>query len=307
MATFGTYYLNGPSLGSSTSIYADSDLTTLAPDGFYSDGVTSREQVSGILLPAVTCGSCGTPCGGTISAGGGTGLYLINLEAGEDVGALVIRFNPQSVPDGLRVIYDGVTYNKLSSPLDGVHESTDPNGFTVIGSTLNDCGLTGNTTNIPAAIEYLYNGTSFVATGNTQSITINPGDVSLGSAPGNCVMVIPKANATPTLFNIEVIGPCGGTAWSISIDCPVLLPSFSSSTEYGSASIPCAEPLTETYYFAKVHTVADTYVGLYDYVFQDAYGALPLPDGCYLTDNVSSPNKVLQVKNGVVIAITNCV
>jgi hypothetical protein len=312
MAISSTYYLNGPSLSSSTTIYSDSSLTTIAPDGFYSDGVISREQVSGILLPAVPCGTCGTPCGGTINGSGAQGIYLLNLDAGSavsDVGAVIIRFNPQSVPDGIRVNYNGNIYNKLSSPVDGVHQSTDPNGFTVVGALASDCGLTGNTTNYPTIAEFLYVGSSFVATGNTQNITIAPGDVSLGSGsvPGNCVMVIPKVNATPSLFNFEMIGPCGGTAWGISIDCPVLLPSFSSSTEYGSASIPCAEPLTQTYYFAKVHIIADTYVGLYDYVFQDAYGAIPLPDGYYLTDNVSSPNKVLQVQNGVVIAITNCV
>lgn len=310
MAILGSYFLNGPSLGSSTTIFSNSNLTVIAPDGFYSDGVISREQVSGVLLPAVTCQSCGTPCGGTIGGSGGQGIYLVNLDGGStagDIGALVVRFNPQSVPDGIRVTYDGNVYNTLSSPVDGLHKSTDPTGFTVVGSIGSDCGLTGNTTNIPAAVEYLFNGTSFVATGNTQSITISPGDVDLGASPGFCVMVIPKVNATPSIFNMEMLGPCGGTAWNLEVSCPAPLPDFQASIEYGSSSIPCGTTINQTYYFAKVHTAIDSYVGLYDYVFQDSFGAMPLPNGHYLTNKVAAPNKVIEVKDGIIIAITNCV
>jgi len=310
MATLGNYFLNGPSLGSSTTIFLDANLTLIAPNGFYSDGVTSREQVSGVLLPAVTCGSCATPCGDTISASGGQGIYLLNLDAGStvsDVGAVVIRFNPFNIPDGIKAIFDGNVYNKISSPVDGYHQSTDPNGFTVLGQLSNDCGLTGNISNFPALQEFIFNGTSFVATGNTQNITITPGDVSLGSlSPDVCVMVIPKTAATPSLVNIEVVGPCGGTAFNVSVDCPVLLPSFSSSIKYNSSNISCEEPLGKTFHFVKVHTATDTFVGLYDYVFEDSFGALALADGFYLIDNVASPNKVIEVVNGIVVAFTDC-
>jgi hypothetical protein len=311
MAINSTYYLDGADLASATSVYLDSSLTLLAPDGFYGDGTISREQSLGILLTANACPSCGTPCGGSIGGSGGTGIYLVNLDGGStsgDVGALILKFNPLSVPDGIKVIYNGNTYNTLSSPVDGLHKSSNATGFTVIGNISNDCSLTGNTTNIPAAPEYLYNGTSFVATGNTQSITINPGDVSLGvSSPGLCVMVIPKTTATPNIFNIQIIGPCGSTGWNIIVSCPDLLPPFSSSKEQGSSLIPCGTALTETYYFVKVHTAADSYVGLYDYVFQDEFGAIPVPNGYYLTNNVAAPNKVIKVENGIITAITNCV
>ena len=58
MAITSSYYLNAPSLGSATSVFSDAGLTTFATDGFYSDGVISREQVSGVLLPQQTCPSC---------------------------------------------------------------------------------------------------------------------------------------------------------------------------------------------------------------------------------------------------------
>ncbi len=58
MATQGTYYLDAPSLSAASVIYDDANLTTVAADGFYSDGVISREQSSGALLPQVSCPSC---------------------------------------------------------------------------------------------------------------------------------------------------------------------------------------------------------------------------------------------------------
>lgn len=308
MAINSTYYLDAADLATATAVYLDLSLTLIAPDGFYSDGTISREQSLGILLTANACSECGTPCGGSISGSGGTGVYLINLDAGTDVGAVLISFNPANVPDGIRVIYDGNTYNTLSSPTDGLHKSTNPAGFTVVGLTSSDCGLTGNTTNIPAATEYLYNGASFVATGNTQNITLSPGDISLSAAaPGNCVMVIPKVNSTPNILNFEIIGPCSGTAWTIAVTCPALLPSFQSSTVQPTSSVPCGTALTQTFYFAKVHTAIDSFVGQYDFVFQDAYGAMPLPNGFYLTNNVAAPNKVLHVVNGIVTTLSGCV
>lgn len=58
MATQGTYYLDAPSLSSASVVYDDANLTTVAADGFYSDGTITREQSSGALLPQVACPSC---------------------------------------------------------------------------------------------------------------------------------------------------------------------------------------------------------------------------------------------------------
>ena len=78
MAISGTYYLNAPSLGSATSVFDDSTLLILAADGFYSDGVIAREQVSGVLLPQQSCPSCVSyNCveGTCTDPGDGTGEY----------------------------------------------------------------------------------------------------------------------------------------------------------------------------------------------------------------------------------------
>ncbi len=59
MATQGTYYLNGASLALASAVYTDAALTTLAPDGFYSDNSIVREQVSGVLQAQSACPGCG--------------------------------------------------------------------------------------------------------------------------------------------------------------------------------------------------------------------------------------------------------
>ena len=55
--TPGNYYLNA-SFSTATSVFEDINLTTLAPDGFYSlDGIV-RELLDGVLLPSQPCGPC---------------------------------------------------------------------------------------------------------------------------------------------------------------------------------------------------------------------------------------------------------
>ena len=310
MATSSTYYLNAPSLGSATAVFSNAALTTLAANGFYSDGVISREQVSGVLLPQQNCPTCATPCGESISASGGQGIYLLDLETGTtvtDVGAVIVRFDPIGVPDGIRATLGANVYNKLTSPVDGLHQSSTSGNFTYVGQSSADCGISGTT--YPALAEFLYNGTTFVATGDTQSITVAPGDVSLGaSAPGNTMMVIPKLTPSPSIINFEVVGPCSGTAWGMSVACPELLTGFSSSVSAVSAEAVCALSETTTYYNASLAETPGT-VGLYDLVFADAYGQTPLTAGFYkAVDSIAGGNDWFQVSSaGVVVALGVCV
>lgn len=78
MAINSTFYLNAADLTLATSVYLDSSLLNLAPDGFYSDGTISRQQSSGILLTAETCSSCTpqTKCFEGLSEEGGSVTYI---------------------------------------------------------------------------------------------------------------------------------------------------------------------------------------------------------------------------------------
>jgi hypothetical protein len=304
MATSGTFYLDAPSLSTATVVYSNATLTTVAADGYYSDGSISREQVSGTLLPPVICPACAIPCGGTISASGNQGIYYLNTDLGTGLGAVVISFDPLSVPDGILAVYDSTIYNGVSSPSYGWLQGTA--GLpTYIGATGSDCGIVANS---PFTLdEFEYNGTTFAALGTTTSVSVLSGQMELtASAPGNTVMVIPKTAASPSVLNLSFIGPCSGTAFSINVSCPAALPSFASSTVNVDSSTACADTVDQTYYVAYV-TGGTGVLGLYDLVFSDANGEFKLGAGYYKT-TAAGTNEWFQVDaNGVIIAFGDCV
>ena len=304
MATSGTFYLDAPSLSTATVIYSNSALTTVAANGFYSDGSIVREQVSGALLPPVICPACSVPCGGTISASGAQGIYYLSINLGSATGAVVIRFNPQAVPDGILAVYDSDIYNGVSSPAFGWLQGTV--GLpTYIGQASGDCGIVAGS---PYTLnEFEYNGSTFVALGTTTSVSVLSGQLDFtASPPGNTVMVIPKTAAAPSILDLTLIGPCVATVFNISALCPAALPSFASSTVNANSTIVCDATVNQTYYVAYV-TGGTGVLGLHDLVFSDANGEFKLAAGYYKTTAAAS-NEWFQVDaNGVIIAFGDCV
>lgn len=113
MATSATYYLNGPSLGSSTAVFLDAALTTLAPDGFYSDGLIVREQVGGVLLPQQTCEGCvpeSYNCveGSCVNPGDGSGIYATLGECEADCSAtnVILSWQLNNQVGGRLIVYN---------------------------------------------------------------------------------------------------------------------------------------------------------------------------------------------------------
>lgn len=308
MATSSTYYLNAPSLESATAVFTDDALSICAADGFYSDGVISREQVGCVLLPQQSCPSCAVPCDQTVNLTAGNGIYSLDLNTGDtvsDIGAVIIRFNPQSIPSGIKATLGTIVYNKLTSPLDGFHKTSISQDLTYIGATASDCGISGATFN--SLIKYKYNGGNFIPTGSTQTITIPAGSVSLSSSdPGNCMIVVPKTTPYPSIINFQLIGPCQNTSWNLLTNCPELLTGFSSSVVAESSELVCDLPQTVTYYNASL---ADTpgIVGLYDFVYYDSYGASPLLIGYYHSLSIVGANNWFRVDaNGIVVELGLC-
>ena len=303
MATSSTYYLNAPSLGSATSVFTNADLTVLAADGFYSDGVIVREQISGLLVAQQTCPACATPCGGSISASGQQGIYYLNIDLGTDIGAVVVTFNPASVPDGISALFNSVVYNGVSSPSYGWLQGTA--GLpTYVGATGSDCGIVANS---PYTLdEFQYNGSTFTDLETTTSVSVVSGQMQLtAGGPGNCKMVIPKTAASPSVVDMTFIGPCLGTVFSIGVACPAQLTSFASSTVNVDSATACSDTIDQTYYVAHVNGAAGT-LDLYDLVFSDANGEFKLGAGFYQTTDAGS-NEWYQVDaNGVIIAFGDC-
>jgi hypothetical protein len=58
MPTMTDIYMNASTLVESTMIYQDADMTYPALNGFYSDGIYSREMSGGVLFPAKICEEC---------------------------------------------------------------------------------------------------------------------------------------------------------------------------------------------------------------------------------------------------------
>ena len=305
MAISSTFFLDSPSLSTATAIYSDIYLTTLAPDGFYSDGTISREQLSGVLLPQAICGSCGvTPCGGTIAGSGNQGVYTLSTDLGGATGAVIVTFNPYSVPDGVIGLFNSVYYNGLSSPVYGWLQGSLSSLPTYIGDSSNDCGIVAGS---PYTLNvFNYSGGAFVATGGTETFSIVAPQLDLTiNPPGICKMVIPKIIASPSILSLKFIGPCSSTGFDIGVSCPEALTSFASSTIGVDSSAACADTIDQTYYVAHVNGSAGN-VLIYDLVFSDPNGQFKLGAGYYKTTASTSGN-VLQVDaNGVVIAITTC-
>jgi hypothetical protein len=303
MATQATYYLDAPSLGSASVIYSDASLSTIAPNGFYSDGTIVREQVGGILLPQVNCPACAIECGTTIEETGLQGVYLLDINLGATLGAVIITFDPISIPDGFQATYDSVVYNGVSSPNYGWLQGSI--GLpTYLGAISSSCGLPADSPYVLPIYEY--QSGSFVLSGMSESVTILSGQLELTTiAPGVCVMVIPKTAASPSILTLKMIGPCLGTAFDLSISCPTALDPIECSIAVDSPEAVCLMPITETYYLANVTGTAGV-VTLYDLVFEDAFGETKLPSAYYRTIDAGVENWFLVDSNGVVAALGQC-
>jgi hypothetical protein len=305
MAIPQTYYLDSATLSAATCVYLDVQLTTCAPNGVYSDGIVTREMVDCVLLPAQECAACGFNCDGSIStidSGIESGVTYISLATGTATGAVLLRIRAYNKPNGFKVIYNSQVYNKLSSAVDGAHKSTNPIGYTFVGATASDCGISGTT--YTALPYYIYKLGGFELQPATQSLTVAPGDVSLSASdPDGFLMVIPKPLATPSNMDIYIVGLCPDDNWAIETNCPSPLTSFLSTTTLASCELACSGITSQSYYFASILGSGD--FGLYDFVFYDAYGQTALPDGYYGTW-LNELHQCIHVVNGVIVEITEC-
>tara|TARA_B110000977_G_scaffold197174_1_gene279083 strand:- start:769 stop:1692 length:924 start_codon:yes stop_codon:yes gene_type:complete len=299
-------YIDSNNFLTAISVYNEEALLTLATDGYYQNNGTYRRQLNGLLGPSVLCADCAEPCGESVNIPNGQqGYYNLDFSTGEtvnDVGAILIYFNPQSVPDGIRVLYDNVYYNAVSAPIDGRIQSTSgvADAFTILGNPASTCvPTTPNTTSYNYFDGFNENGW-ITGSPTPQSITINFGDDQRGGQNQYSTLVIPKPNATPGVVNLQVLGPCSGTAWNVEVSCPEVLPSFTSTLNQGT-STSCGTA-SNTYYFAKHRLETNTYPIVTSWVFSDENGQNVLANGNY----AMSSGDVITVLLGVVTAIQSC-
>jgi len=307
MATTSTYYLNGPTLDTATSVFIDPDMTLVAPDGYYKEGSNVRELVSGVFQPTIACPSCGVACDTTVTVSGDIGVFYLDVQTGglpANTGAIVLKFNPGSTPVGIKATYNGVTYNDFSSPSFGfLSPSTGQPIF--LGNTIADCGIVAGSPHVLDVFNY-YSG-SFFNTGSTESISVVSGDMktTLG-IPGECIMVIPKLTPTPTTISLEIVAPCSGYTFDVTAICPVTLSSFDISLTGATSVDACLLDITEVCYSVPVNG-SSSLLGLYDWVFYGSSGQNILDNGYYkCLVGMPSGKTWFQVDNGIIINFGTC-
>ena len=307
-----SFYFLGLSFATASQIYLNANLTVVAPDGFwYSDGVVVRYMLAGSLTPPVACPYCGPSCDYDFLAGGNEGQFNITFDATATTGAILLWFDPANVPDRCTWTYDGVTASEYSGG--GVAASAYASGGYMqglIGGTTSAANggtfmcspIGGGTTTITnntgsAGVSYPqdeweWDATlpvpAWVNTGNTVNIgpftNMASGGVTLNNIdiPGPSMMVIPKPNATPSTVSIKIDGPCGGTVWSLAVQCPIKLNGF----PIGVAGGVCGPTgsYTSTVYMARNFPASQglaSTISLHDWGFLDPDGVTPIPAGIY--------------------------
>lgn len=298
-------YIDSSDFITATAVYDDANLLTKAADGYYQDNDIYRYQLNGELGPSFVCEECGIPCGGSISPPGGTtGLYQLEFSAGtdeNDTGAISIYFNPFGIPDGIRVFYDGVYYNRVSSPNDGNIQSTSgvADAFTILGDPNDTCVPATPDTSDYAFYDGFDQGAWVPGTPTPQQVTINNGDDVRGGDSQNNLLIVPKPNRLPGLVTIQVLGPCEDTGWNLDVECPSPLPSFEAAGIGGSTF--CGDT-QGTYYFGRFQGATNVYPELNNPVFLDVNGVNRVTDQNYRMDN----GEVITVSDGVVSNIQSC-
>lgn len=306
------YFIDALTLADATAVYLDQYLTTPARDGYYSNGVISRQQVSGLLLPAESCDGviCPVTCPVVDLDVDESGRTDVVVNVGSSVGVMIIKFQPYSFPDGIRVKYNGVTYNKLYSTNELFpFNSTDSNNFTVIVNPANDCGLIGNTTYKNGIGVYQWTGTEFIGIGS-ENVVIYPGDVisTGGGDPGLLQMVIPKTVSNPKIV-VETVGACSDNVYQLSVSCTTTLPAISSSTTQATSVDACSSAKTTTIYQVKnLFDGQDNLIKLYDILFADQYGVSVASEGWYnVSGNTYPGQSVVHVnEHGIVDQTLSC-
>lgn len=314
MATLGTYFYDGTSFALATGLYTDAGFTTVAPDGFYSQGAVVRQMSGGVLGTAQTCASCINSCGSSVISNNVFGQHNVAVDVGTGTGAVIVEFTV-GIDATARCTwtYNGITASEYSSPLatggylQGLIGSESCCGVTnAVGSA--GSNYTGSVLN--------YSGGAWTPSGATA--TWGPftnqaaGGVDLdpvGVGWGTTVMVVPKTVAATTInFVIENSGGSAANAydWSMVVKCPAQLPSFTGTL---AAQIDCPAACLiatspDTFYHAEVSGTAGT-PAVNDWVFSDPEGANAIADG-YYSVFFGGAFYCMETANGVIINLTAC-
>lgn len=318
-----TYYLNAPTLSTATGVFYDEFFSFIAPDGFYSDGAITREQVSGSLLPAQPCPTCFVSCPKELPVYSNgfnptTDIssvlkYKVSINLGAGTGNAKITIGIGSAINPLAVLARIGTneYNLIVEPGAGYYMSP-VGGFTCV--TWTPC--TADSLNPFNIRDILYNYTindwvdsGIVTTGNNA----DPSQTFTSTLISNYMnMFIPKPSATENILELEIYSfiPCNPptTDFGFIIDCPANLPSATiSDTPYNESALACSSTDdNQTVYIASATGALPT-ISLFDIAYTDVNGVFPVPSGWYYyyPDGITK-TAIFIDPNGVITNIVTC-
>jgi len=318
MATLGTYYFDGASFIDSTTLYTDSALSIIAPDGWYNIGGIYRKLQGGVLQSIINCPACDIGCsypvGPTYQTTSETaGNYNHTIDVGSATGAIIVEVNVWGSNVGFTWTYDGVSASEYSNPTYGYLEGVigEENPSTGDCSALPLTNALGSNGQTLAGNEFTFNvGTGDYVVG--PAVTLGPisnqaaGGVSLTTnAPGQSYMVIPKPNASPSTVDIQALVTCAHADFTIIVGCPAELTGVAAtSTSHSSCTQVCAAAFDTTYYTAPVAGSPGA-PDIYDWIFTDPNGSNPVADGIWGIE-VNSVPYCAEVADGVIITLTAC-
>ncbi len=152
----------------------------------------------------------GLSCGDSLDTSGNAGIYEVDINFGTGIGYCGIRYNAYTVPDRFQLYVDGVLVADSKFVGDGLQG--DPPTYN---------GLIADHGELPI---YQYNGSTFIDSGETQTVTVTQDDVADGvnePIDNQGVIYFNKTTATPTTAKLVVTGVLGSTAWIVNeVICP---------------------------------------------------------------------------------------
>lgn len=332
MSLYLTKYFNASNLNDATTIYDDELLTLVSVNGYYSDGVTTRYQLDGVLGGNKICPTClSYPCTSGIDIPtDGIGRYNLKTTFGADIGAIkVLIKGVGTMPIGVQLLKDSIPIDNLFSStsssysLIGQINAPIANALSFFSSSNSTSGVCKDfnfsSISLPT---YTYSGSNWVTDNvNTNINMTNRRSVVQNADLEDLLIYIPKTSATDIFLTTIAVSPCGGTSLTnqIEIGCPVLLPSVPMSTAEPTAGDACDNNVYDiTLYVGYVSgaTVGgDVRIDINDFIFEDANGETKLADGFY---GISGANKVggitnpsfpygfIKIENGIVIQVGTC-
>lgn len=332
MSLYLTKYFNASSLNDATTIYDDELLTVVSANGYYSDGVTTRYQLDGVLGSNKTCPTClSYPCTSGIDIPtDGIGRYNLKTTFGADIGAIkVLIKGVGTMPIGVQLLKDSVPIdNKFSSTsssysLIGQINAPIANALSFFSSSNSTSGVckSFNFSSISLPT-YTYSGSNWVTDNVNANINMtNRRSVVQNADLEDLLIYIPKTSATDIFLTTIAVSPCGGTALTnkIEIGCPLALPAVLLTSAETSQSDACENNNYEiTCYVGYVSgsTVGgDVRININDFIFYDSNGETKLADGYYGLSgankvggitNPSFPYAFIKVEDGIVVSVGTC-